>query len=281
MGRTAILFWCYKDAKVCEDRVRVIRHNNPHSPIYVLFGGNPNDAPKMQATLESYIDDFWSYDQDRSSYWKWKHGDRLLARWYTLRGVHLPDWDDLFLAQWDMLVAAPLDELIKDKPSGSTLFTGVLPISEVKDWWFWVRGFANSVHLLLFRLILRLFNGYTGPVLSAPFIIVCVPREYMSRLAHYPFSSVGFLEYTCPTLAAAWGFENWSTPQLEAWRPANPRTRDVSESEKIVSAAKAAVPTRIVCDELLKPSGSRVFHPVHGTDQELGLTRLLYKELPA
>ena len=35
----AILFWCYKDVRICRDRLQHLRRDNPHSPIYLLFGG--------------------------------------------------------------------------------------------------------------------------------------------------------------------------------------------------------------------------------------------------
>lgn len=273
---TAILFWCYKNPKVCADRVRLLRHHNPSAPIYVLYGGPLDGTEAMECALREFVDDFWHFDLDQSSHWKWLHGDRLIARWHTMRGSQLPGWTRLFVVQWDMLVAAPIDCLLRDMPENAAVFTGRLDLKSVRAWWWWVRGRAHRRQLLLFRLRLLLIERYVGTVFSAPFIVVCAPRAYFDRHATTPFAELGFIEYRCPTFAAAWGFAHWSTPQLEAWRPANPRTRDIPANRKIISAGNNPVNSALIRAELQKSDGFRVFHPVHGTDTDVGLDDLLY-----
>lgn len=276
MTRTAILFFCYKDREVCADRVRLLRHHNPDSPIYALFGGEAADAPAFEAALRPFVDDFWRFDQDRTPYWKWKHGDRVIMRWFRVRSPHLPHWDELFVAQWDMLVAAPVSELLEGKPAGATVFTGCLPLSQVKAWWSWARGLRNRIELLAFRAALALSEGYTGEVITAPYVVVCAPRGYLERMDRYRFAWLGFLEYVWPTLGAAWGYANWTAPALDTWRAGNPMTRDAAPGDKVISASKAPVPEGVIQTQLEKPGGARVFHPVHTTARQMSLETLLY-----
>jgi hypothetical protein len=275
--KIAILFWCYKNPAVCADRVKLIRNHNPEAPIYVLYGGAAEGAQAMDDALSAYADDFWQFDLDRNANWKWKHGDRLIARWHEMRGSRLPGWTHLFVAQWDMMIAARIDNLVGDMPENAAMFTGLLDVNEVKDWWMWVRGSKHRLQLLLFRLRLLVVERYAGPVFSAPFIVVCAPRAYFDRHAKTPFALLGFIEYRCPTFAAAWGFGPWSTPQLEAWRPANPATRNIPDNRKIISAAKTPVSWDLIRAELQAPDCFRVFHPVHDVDADGGLGALPYQ----
>lgn len=274
-GSTAILFWCYKDVAVCVDRISLLRRLNPSAFIFVLYGGEKDAEQDMRAALSEFADDFWAFDLDREPLWKWLHGDRVIARWHEVRGSNLEGWTHLFICQWDMLVAAPVDRLLEGMPEDAVVATGLLELADVKKWWFWVRGFKNRLKLLGFRARLLLLERYVGPILTAPFIVFCAPRAFLDRLASTRVGEIGFIEYRCPTLAAAWGFTLWTTPQLEAWRPANPNTRDIPNNRKIISAQKEPVEHSLIQAELHKQDGFRVFHPVHATDEEAGLLGLL------
>jgi hypothetical protein len=267
----AILFWCYKDVAVCVDRLRLLRHHNPDLPIYVLYGGVEPGAKEMADALAPFADDFWTFDQPADARWRWINGDRLIARWHDRRGRHLGDWTQLFVVQWDMLVAAPLRDLLAEMPVDAAVFTGRMPEGEVRAWWPWVRGPRNRVRLALFRLRLLMLEGYRGPVYTAPFIIVCAARAYFDRLARTPLPLTGFIEYRCVTFAEAWGFRHWTTPGLEAWRIANPDTRDIPARERVISAQRDPVDRAIIAQELERREGRRVFHPVHATDRDLAL----------
>ncbi len=278
--RISILFWCYKEPEVCADRVGLLRHHNPSTPIYVLYGGDIEGKDAMAKALNEFIDDFWHFDLDRMPHWKWIQGDRLLARWYLKRGSKLPNWNHLFVVQWDMLVAASIDRLLHKMPENAAIFTGRLELKKVKEWWKWVRGPKNRIRLALFRLRLLIIERYVGAIFTAPFICVSAPRAYFHRLSRTPLGELGFVEYRCPTFAEAWGFTHWTTAQLAAWRPKNPMTRDIPENRKIISASKRSVHPALIYAELQKPNGFRVFHPVHGISTDIGLGDLPYKASP-
>jgi hypothetical protein len=106
----AILFWCYKEADLCANRLRLVRHYNPRTPVYVLFGGDPAQAPRFEAAFRTYFDDFYVFPDERSPEWKWQRGDMLISRWFRDRGKQL-QWDSVAIIQWDMLVFAPVEQL--------------------------------------------------------------------------------------------------------------------------------------------------------------------------
>jgi hypothetical protein len=275
MSKIAILFWCYKYPEICADRVSLLRHKNPGTPIYVLYGGSAQGAADMEKAIACFIDDFWMFDQQRSARWKWENGDRLIARWFACRGYSL-DWDNIFVAQWDMLITTSIESLIGERPDHAAVFTGLLPLDEVRSWWKWSRGYRKKLRLAIFRARLILIERYFGPIFTAPFIIVFVSRCYVRRLSKIVMPLLGFIEYRCPTFAAAWGYNLWTTDQLEAYRQANPNTTSIPENRKIISASKVPVSNQIIRDETMKDNGSRVFHPVYNTSDEIGISNLLY-----
>ncbi len=273
----ALLFWCYKEPSVCADRVRLLRHHNPAVPIYVLFGGERAVAEQMRAAVADHVDDFWEYDGDEDATWKWRNGDRVIAAWYNARGRRMVGWSRLFVVQWDMLVATNLAPLLAEMPPQGSLFSGRLPLSEVRAWWRWVRGPANTARLALFRLRMVLIDGYFGEIYSAPFIIVCAPRKWFEKLASARFARAGFIEYRCVTFAAAWGFSHHEIDGLTAWRARHPQKKNVPVGKRLIRALKKPIETPLIEAELQRPDGQRVFHPVTADDAELGLADLLYR----
>ncbi|MBY0441033.1 MAG: hypothetical protein K2Q25_02670 [Mycobacteriaceae bacterium] len=87
--KLAILFWCYKKVEVCVSRLQLLRHFNPQTPIYVLFGGPPAEAQKFESELLPYIEDFYFYPEQKDSFWKYWHGDILISQWFKESGHKL------------------------------------------------------------------------------------------------------------------------------------------------------------------------------------------------
>ena len=88
----AILFWCYKELALCEDRVRSMRRDNPDTRIFVLFGGEPEDSSDFEQALTPFIDDFYVFDDEPPPippsfpdrfrggvYWKYMWGGRRVC----------------------------------------------------------------------------------------------------------------------------------------------------------------------------------------------------------
>ena len=92
--KLAILFWFYKEPEVCKNRLEILRQNNPKTPIYGVYGGNPQEAEQFESVLSPYLDDFHAFIEDKDSLWKWLQGDLLLTHWYRERGKDL-DWDTI------------------------------------------------------------------------------------------------------------------------------------------------------------------------------------------
>jgi hypothetical protein len=237
---------------------------NPATPIYGLYGGPLEQEDDARRAVGDLLDDFYAYPEPREPQWKWLHGDRLIAAWLRDRGRGLA-WDTVVLAQWDMLILAPLEQLFGGLRAGEAVFSGLRPESEVAAWWGWLKGEdpAKSQEAEAFRALLRRDYGYEGPLWCCLFIVIALPRGLLDRYLEAGPPEPGFLEYKLPTLARV--FEAPATDGgFRPWWGAEPATRDAPPRNRVLNAVGEEVALSTVLSELERPDGERVFHPYRG-----------------
>jgi hypothetical protein len=261
--RLAVLFWFYKAFDVCAQRLASLRQLNPESPIYALYGGPADRADEAQRLLGGLCDDLYVYPGNEDPYWKWLNGDQLIAAWARERGVTL-EWDTVVVVQWDMLILEPLSAMLADLQAGEALFSGFRSLDEVSAWWGWAGAHDPEKRALLlqFREFLRGTYRYEGPVWCCLFIMVCLPRAFLSRYAAIQPPAPGFLEYKMPTLAKVWGAPVRRAPDPQPWWAADPATKNAAASARVLNAVGEEVSAETIVRELMKELGARVFHPV-------------------
>ena len=268
--RLAMLFWFYRDLDECRARVRLLRRLNPATPIYGLYGGEPEGAPAAQAALGDVLDDLHCHAGDEDAQYRWIHGDQVIARWHAERGRDLA-WDSLVVVQWDLLIAAPIGQVLAGLRAGAAVFSGDRPLAEVEAWWGW--GGAGDAHqrgeLAQFRAWLGERYGYGGPLWCCLFIAAVLPRAFLDRYAAEAPARPGFLEYKLPTLARVFGTPVQTFPRLRPWWRAEPATRDAPTHDRLINATRTPVDPALIAAELARPDGARVFHPVFRTPEEL------------
>jgi hypothetical protein len=257
--KLAILFWIYREPEICRDRAELLRRLNPELPLYVLYGGQPDDADAFRQALDGLHDDFYAFPMPWSAQRKWMHGDQLLAAWFRDRGADL-EWDTVFIAQWDMLLLAPLTELCAHLRAEQILLPGLRPIREVADWWWWTRpGSEEGAEYARFRASL----GAAFPLepLCCNFLAAALPRSFLSRYGQISDPDLGFLEYKLPVYAQVWGY---SFCQEHPFNPVWRRERRLNRLRNpfdTLHAEKGQVPEAIVRMHAMAPWGRRVFHP--------------------
>ncbi len=257
-----ILFWFYRDAVVCENRLRLLRHRNPGVPIFGLYGGPRGEEHRFVAALGPLLDDFWTFPEDRDEAYKWRHGDIMLSRWFTERGESLP-WDSVFLAQWDVVVVSPIMKLLPPMGAGDMLISGLRPIREVEPWWQWMRGDAR----LEYDAFLAHVTARVGPVddpMCCQFIGLVAPRTFMAQYAGIDEPELGFLEYKIPVYAQAFGVPLVPDTCFRPWWPEEPATSGASRTQSLVHAWRTPVRLPVMLYESKRPGGRRIFHPYHG-----------------
>jgi hypothetical protein len=251
----AILFWCYKEPQVCANKLRLLRHYNPTTPIYVLFGGEPAAAPQFQTEFDPFINDFYAFPEEKSPEWKWQRGDRLIARWFIDRGYGL-NWDSIAIIQWDMLVFAPVEQLFSHLKKNELLLSGARSVEEVKTWWPWVQPWHPEYRDFLHDNDLAQHEAW-----CCEFIVAVFPRAFLERFAARKNPELGFLEYTIPSLAKSWGFDFCTDHPYTPWWNCDPAEFNRHPYDKMLNAIGEECPDRYVLLHLLDPWGLRIFHP--------------------
>lgn len=253
-----VLFWFYKDFKICKARLKRLRRLNRNARIYALYGGSLSEAPKALTYISDLVDDYYVYPYEKDPQWKWRHGDQMIASWYKDRGRHL-QWETLFVMQWDMLALDPLEKLFSELKSNEILLSGYRPISSVSEWWPWSNPEKSDI--LSFREMLKDKFGYEGELFACLFIVVCFPRVFLERYVEIGHPEVGFLEFKIPTMAHVFDIPINDNHNFQPWWAANPATRNVPLSDRILNAVGQEIPMSVVLQELSSSAGKRLFHP--------------------
>jgi hypothetical protein len=269
--KLAILFWCYKEPELCRDRVALLRRENPRAPIFVLYGGAPEEAASFRAALADLCDDFYAFEdppppgaEDRvrnfrgGVHWKYVFGDLLIRAWHRDRGTRL-EWDTVVVVQWDMLVFGPLERAFACLRPGEALFSGLRPVREVEESWAWVAPSqpAARATYLEFLAHVRERHGYAGEPLGYLAIVTCLPRAFLDRFVGIERPELGFLEYRLPIYAQVFGtplcrehpFRPW-------WGSVEPYSR-----WSTLRARPVEVQPLTILANLARGNGARVFHP--------------------
>ena len=267
----AILFWLYKEPELCRHRVQHLRRYNSQTPIYALFGGDSKDAPKYEAALRDYIDDFYVFDEppppgaDGSIsefrggvHWKYLYGDLLISSWYKHRGKKF-EWDTIVVVQWDMLLFGAISEVFSCLEKDQILLSGLRPIREVESNWAWVtpKNAAARARYLEFLEYVQTRYGYSADPLCCLSIITCYPRSFLNEFSQIERPELGFLEYKLPIYAQIFRTPICTNHPFKPWWAAV----EPFESSSTLRARPVEIGLPTIVSNLMKTNGARVFHP--------------------
>jgi hypothetical protein len=257
-----ILFWFYKDAVVCRNRLRLLRRRNPGVPIYGLYGGPVADAAAFASDLGPLLDDFWAYPGPEDPEWKYRNGDLVISAWFADRGRDLA-WDSVFVAQWDMVAVTSVADLVGPIGADEMLLSGLRPVREVEAWWHWMRGHHRD-EFEQFMAKVQAEYGEVADPLCCQFIGVVAPRSFLERYCEIAPPELGFLEYKVPVYAQVLGTPLVADTCFRPWWAEEPATSHVPRTERLVHAWPTSVRLPVMYREVMRPHGRRVFHPYHG-----------------
>jgi len=260
--KKAILFWFYQSPGICKNHLEIIRRYNPGIAIYGLYGGAVDEYLEYQSLLSDYLDDFYVFDQPKSSSWKWHLGDLLITDWYTQRGKNL-DWDTIIIVQWDMLIFGSIDELFAGLAKDEILLSGLRPVQEVEDAWGWTSATINPNNreqYLNFLNYVRNKYNYSQEPLCCLFIVVCLPKSFLDKYAVSVIeeAELGFLEYRVPIYAQIFGTPFFTNHNFNPYWEVLPTS---TNNMKTLNAKRIDVGILTIINNLLKSDGVKVFHP--------------------
>lgn len=253
--KLVILFWFYKEADICLNRLELLKRTNPNLKIYGLYGGPQKKALFFRRVLGNYLDDFY-VSSFHSPDWKWMNGDLVILDWYAKRGRRL-SWDSIAVVQWDMLVFGPLRKIFKGIKKNEIFLSGFRTItSKIERRWDWTkpRG-AERANYLRFLEYVRKNYGYRAKARICLFILQVFPRAFFERYLRVKNRNVGMLEYKIPTYAKIFDIPVFRKNLGVQW--------DGGKKNRPLNAIPREIGAAYIKRQLRKRGGWRVFHPYY------------------
>lgn len=251
----AILFWFYKEPKICENRLKLIKKYNLNLKVYGLFGGKISEAEVYQEKLGNYLDDFYTFNLDRDLDWKWINGDLMILDWYDKRGRNL-NWDSIAVVQWDTLIFDFLLKQFSGMKKDQIYLSGLREINkEVESKWDWIQpnGKERQNYLKFLEYVEKNY-GYTDkPPLCSLFIFQIFPRIFFERYLKVENREVGMLEYKIPIYAKIFNISFFEKKFGVHW----------GDDIKPLNAIPEEIPKEYINKQLEKKDGWRIFHPYY------------------
>lgn len=255
--KLAIIFWFYKEADVCINRLELIKQHNPKIKIYGLYGGNLKDASFYQKKLGKYLDNFFvSTLCNKRRDWKWINGDLMILDWYQNRGKNLSNWDSVLVVQWDALVLGDIKKQFPGIKKDEVFISGTRILdNNVESKWHWTKpGSKRRNNFLRFKKYVEKKYDYKNKLWCSLFILQVFPKSFFKKWNLIENKELGMLEYKIPTYAKILNFSFykrnlgiwWFSKKVEKL-PLNARPKEIGKE--------------FIDKELKKKNGYRIFHP--------------------
>ncbi len=251
----SILFWFYKEIDVCENRLQLLKKNNPNVKIFGLYGGNEKEADKYKHRLGKYLDDFYIFTGRTDKEWRWINGDLMILDWYDVRGEGL-SWDSIVVVQWDMLVFDSFKNQFAGINEGEIYLSGLRNLDSIlEEKWHWTKSREERKKYLAFLEYVKKTYGYTDkPPLCCLFILQILPRVFFEKYLTVKDKEIGMLEYKVPIYAKIFSIPFFKKDLGVSW---------FTKNEIPLNAKAIEINSSFIEKELNKKDGWRIFHPYY------------------
>lgn len=254
--KLAILFWFYKEPEICENRLQLLKKNNPDLKIYGLFGGEKNESDKYKKLLGNYLDDFYvsPFENNR---WKWINGDLMILDWFQKKGTDL-EWDSIAIVQWDVLVFNSIKKQFEEIKKDEIYLSGTRILDkEIENRWDWTRpGGKEMNNYIQFLKYIRKNFGYKSDVFCCKFIFQIFPRLFFEKYLTVKDKEIGMLEYKIPLYAKIFNIPFFEKDIGVWWFD----TKRIIKNNPL-NAGRKEINQLFIEAELKKKNGFRLFHP--------------------
>lgn len=253
--KLAILFWFYKEPEICENRLQILKKQNPDLKIYGLYGGDINEAEKYRKQLGQYLDDLYVSPYEDSD-WKWINGDLMILDWFEKRGVDL-EWDSMAIVQWDMLVFDSIQNQFPNIKKDEIYLSGKRELDEkIENTWTWTMPDGEErKNYLEFLEYIKNNHNYEGEKICCLFIFQIMPRVFFKKYLTVKDKEIGMLEYKIPMYAKIFRIPFYEKDLGVHWS-------DKGKLEEMpLNAWPIEIKKEYINTELKKEKGYRIFHP--------------------
>ncbi len=262
----AILFWFYKNVDVCENRLQLLKQQNPNCKIYWLYGWQKSQENKFKDRLNKYLDNFYT-TPEKNSFKKWIHGDLYLLDRYENIWKKLK-WDSIFLAQRDMLIFEPIKNIFNGIKKDEILLPHYDIITKkiennryrtsVKNYNKKQNTDKTKIHMrknyLWFKKYIKKKYWFIDKLPRTIFMTAIMPKIFFEKYKTVKDIEIGFLEYKIPTYAKIFKIKRFKKYLWEKITPIEkcPMNADTIEIKK-----------EYIQSQLKRKKWRRIFHPYY------------------
>jgi len=257
--KLAVLFWFYKEPKICLNHLELIKKYNPNIKIFGLYGGGRAEAKIYKNKLGRYLDEFYisSYCSKKSR-WKWINGDLMILDWYKNQGRKLKKWDSVIVVQWDALVLGNIKKQLPGLRKDEIFVSGTRVLDKnIEKRWSWTRprGKHRKDYLDFSKHILD-EHGYKNKLLCSLFIVQIFSRRFFDKWLLLKNKKIGMLEYKIPTYARIFNIPIYKKNLGARWF-----NKKAYKGQTPLNARGIEIDDKFIRSELEKNNGYRIFHP--------------------
>lgn len=264
--KLAILFWFYKDVDVCENRLQLLKKQNPDSKIYWLYGWSKSQENKFKKKLNKYLDNFYT-TPEKNSFKKWIHGDLYILDRYQKIWKKL-EWDSIILAQRDLLIFQPIKDIFKWIKKDEIFLPHhdlITKKVESNRYRTSIKSYNNKqdtdkikIHMrknyLEFKKYIKEEYWFQSTLPRIIFMTAILPRIFFEKYQTVKEIKIGFLEYKIPTYTKIFKIKRFKKYLWEKIIPVDkcPMNADAIEIKK-----------EYIASQLKRKNWRRIFHPYY------------------
>ena len=252
----AVLYVFYTSPRTCALRLKLMRSINPNVRFYGICTDRPENIHKFKPVFDE-LDDAWVFPFVNPK-WHWHNLDKVVCTWFVERGANLP-FDRLLVLDWDVLLLNPVSTWTSLVDERSAKFIDVWENTQPENN-HWTRSTNEEFVSFCARYDAR--NG-TRPVIYNAFLFAyVVPRRAFTDCAQEVLGYAGYCEYRLPTILRSYGYDLENLPRPQNWY-------------KFANVKGISITAGLILDEMARPDGFRLFHPVfepyHSSDLWMSL----------
>jgi hypothetical protein len=263
-----ILFRFHENQKVCRNHLDLLRHHNPGTAIYGLYGGNESIYPKVEQSFGREFSHLYCLT-GKTPTWKWLNGDLAVREWYQMIGREL-EFDMLHVVEWDLVLLDSLEKIYSGVPKGGIGITGLIPLRLIKDKWIWPRLQSWWVpqweKLLAHSREKYLYKAEPYASLGPG---ICLSRDFLQQYAACEVPELCHDEVRLPLFAQNLGFTLYDTNFYRGWFD--------GQEEIFFNSINKEIGLDVIKNELGDPGGKRAFHPYREVFWESGVADVCAK----
>jgi len=255
MKAGALLYIFYGSPHTCASRVRLLRKLNPTLKIYGICTAGSGQRKRFKI-VEELLDDLW-YLPEHPPKWCWFNLDKVACQWFLVRGRNLV-FNKILVVDWDALLLEPVEKWLDQVGVDEVKIIDVWENSnpEINHW--------TSTRYPEFSEFQKIFSGLhpQGWVLMNAFLFAyACSKKSFEKFAAQVVRLPGYCEFRLPTVMTANGLKLSTFERPGNW-------------SDFASVGGISIRQQVIRDEMARPDGFRLFHPVYEPyfNQELSLS---------